>query len=101
MNSWFVLWLILSSAGIFFVYRIGLRIERRHPNVSLAFFVLFGPAMLVASWLAASQLAGLDQATCDEMDPSTERLHGVSPSEFRSRCIATQDNSEWLARRKL
>src|SRR5262245_9367907 len=100
MDSWFVLWLILSSAGIFFVYRVGLRVERRSPNIGLGFLVLFGPAMLVAGGLAASQIAVVDHATCDEMDPSTERLHGVSPSEFRSRCIATQDNSEWLAIRR-
>src|SRR5215475_9720029 len=102
MNNWPVLWLTLSSVGIFCVYRIGRRIERRAPTVGLAFFVVFGPAILVASGLAASRMAVDARATCEEMDPSTERLKGISPSEFRVRCIATQDNSAWLAlQRKL
>jgi len=94
-------WMALSGIGIAIVYRIGLRIERWSPALSLTSLVLLAPAVLVASWMAANQVVRVDQATCEEKDPSADRLSGMSPIEFRSRCIATQDISEWLALRKL
>lgn len=102
MSSWPILWFVFSAVGIFLVYWMGMCIERRSPAMALAFLVMFGPGILVASGFAASQIAVGDNATCEELDPSADRLKGITPSEFRLRCIATQDNSQWLAwRRKL
>jgi hypothetical protein len=93
----YVVWMALSAVGIAVVYRTGLRIERWSPTVGIVYLVLLAPAAMIGSWVAAHQIVGADQATCEEMDPSADRLSGMSPSEFRSRCIATQDNSRWIA----
>jgi hypothetical protein len=98
---WLLIWIALSAAGIALVYRAGLYVERRSPTLGLVFLVTLAPAGPVAGWIGANQLVGVEQAGCEELDPAPDRLHGLSPSEFRSRCVATQDNSEWLARRKL
>jgi hypothetical protein len=97
----FVAWIAFSAIGIAIVYRIGLRIERWSPAIGIVYLVLFAQAAMIGSWMAAHQIVGADQATCEEMDPSADRLSGMSPSEFRSRCIATKDNAGWIAFRKL
>ena len=97
----FVAWIAFSAIGIAIVYRIGLRIERWSPAIGIVYLVLFAPAAMVGSWMAAHRIVGADQATCEEMDPSADRLSGMSPSEFRSRCLATKDNAGWIAFRKL
>jgi len=93
-------WIGLFAVGIALVYATGRRFERRWPVLSLVYLILLASAVLIASWMAAERIAGIEYASCEEMDPSAERLNGFSPSEFRARCIATQDNSEWLARRR-
>jgi hypothetical protein len=89
-------WTALGAAGIAAVYSIGLRLERRSPALSLAVLVLLAPAVLIASWMAAHKIVRVDQATCEEKDPAAGRLSGMSPTEFRVRCMATKDVSEWL-----
>jgi hypothetical protein len=71
----------------------GLYIERQWPTLGLLYFVLSGPSVLVASWMVADQITGLERASCEEMDPDADRLNGMSPPEFRQRCIATLNES--------
>jgi hypothetical protein len=99
--SLLAVWMALSAVGIAVIYRIALRIERWSPAISFTSLVLLGPVVLIASWMAAHQIVRVDQAACEQMDPSVDRLRGMSPlPEFRAKCIATKDNSEWLALRK-
>ena len=99
--SLLAIWMALSAVGIAFIYRIALRMEQWSPTMSFASLVLLGPAVLIGSWIAAHQIVRVDQAACEVMDSSADRLRGLSPlPEFRARCIATKDNSEWLALRK-
>jgi hypothetical protein len=98
--SWFILWIIFASVGLILVYRVGLYIELRWPTLGLFYFVLSGPCVLIASWMVTDQIIGLEQASCEEMNPGADRLHGMSPSEFRQRCIATLNESAWLDWRK-
>lgn len=98
---WFAVWIACFGFGIAVVYRTGLRIERWSRTLGLAFLVLIGPSVPILAWLVAGQIVTVEQASCEELDPAADRLNGMSSSEFRVRCIATQDNSEWLARRKI
>ncbi len=98
--SWLILWIIFASVGLILVYRMGLHIERRWPTLGLLYFVLSGPGVLVASWMVTDQITGREQNSCEEMDPSADRLNGMSPSEFRQRCIATLNESASLDWRK-
>jgi hypothetical protein len=98
--GWFVVWIILSGVGLTAVYRTGLLIERKHPGLSVFYFVLLSTGVLVASYVTAVRLIGIDQVSCEEMDPSEARLRGASPSEFRARCIATQNSFESINWRK-
>jgi hypothetical protein len=97
--SLLTVWLVLSAAGIALVYRIGIYLERWSHATSVVCLVLLAPAALIGGCVAAHQVVRLDLATCEEMDPSVDRLSGMSPSEFRARCIATKNNSDWLALR--
>ncbi|WJR81158.1 hypothetical protein [Bradyrhizobium sp. NP1] len=94
-------WIALSAGGIAVVYRVGLYIARWSPAVSIACLVVLSPPVLVGAWMVAHQIVRVEQASCEERDPSVERLSGMSPAEFHARCIATRDNSEWLALRRL
>ena len=99
--SLLAIWMALSAVGIAFIYRIALRMEQWSPTMSFASLVLLGPAVLIGSWIAAHQIVRVDQAACEVMHSSADRLRGMSPlPEFRARCMATKDNSEWLALRK-
>ncbi|MBR0696552.1 hypothetical protein [Bradyrhizobium lablabi] len=98
--AWLVVWIALFAIGIALVYLTGVRIERSSPSAAVVYLVVLGCAVPVASWSAAQYVVQIEQASCEELDPSPERLNGASLSEFRTRCIATQDNSEWLGRRK-
>jgi hypothetical protein len=99
--SWLAVWITFSAFGIALVYHTALWIERWSSALSLAYLVMLAPTALIVSWVITDHIVGLEHASCEELDPSSDRLHGASPSEFRARCIATQDNSEWLVRRKL
>jgi hypothetical protein len=92
-------WTALCAIGIAVVYRIGVCVERRSPPLSLALLVLLSPAVLIASGIAAHQIVRVEQATCEEKDPRADRLSGMSPMEFRARCMATKDVSEWMRHR--
>lgn len=98
--SLIVFWIVLSSIGLTVVYRTGLRIERCCPTISLLYFVLLGQGVLIASCITAFQAVGVEQASCNENSPNTDRLNGMSPSEFRARCEATRNNFEALDWRK-
>jgi hypothetical protein len=100
-SAWIALWIAFSLFGLAAVYATGLRIERWSPALGLLYLVLLGPAVPIVGWVTADHVMRVEHASCDEPDPGADRLNGMSPSEFRSRCIATQDNSEWLARRRL
>jgi len=89
------------SFGMAVVYRTGRRIERWSRTLGLAYLVLIGSSVPILAWLTADQVVTVEQASCEELDPAVDRLNGMSPSEFRVRCIATQDNSDWPARRKI
>lgn len=93
-------WIVLSAFGVALVYFSGLWIERWSSALGLTYFVMLAPAALIAGWVAADQVLRVDHANCKELDPSPRRLQGASPLEFRARCIATQDNSEWLVLRQ-
>src|SRR5262245_45658224 len=97
---WLAVWTACFGFGMAVVYRTGLHIERWSRALGLAYLVLIGPSVPILAWLAADQIVPSEQASCEELDPAADRLSGMSPSEFRVRCIATQDNSEWLALRK-
>jgi hypothetical protein len=97
--SWFIL-ILFASVGLILVYRMGLYIERRWPTLGLFYLVLSGPVVLVASWMVTDQITGPERASCEEMDPGADRLSGMSPSEFRQRCIATLNESASLDWRK-
>jgi hypothetical protein len=99
--SWIVCWIVLSCIGIIGVYRAGRSIERWLPNMSLFYFVLVSTGVLVASYVTAVRLVGVEQAGCEELDPSADKLLGSTPSEFRQRCIATQNDYESINLRKL
>ena len=62
----FVAWIAFSAIGIAIVYRIGLRIERWSPAIGIVYLVLFAPAAMIGSWMAAHQIVGADQATCED-----------------------------------
>jgi hypothetical protein len=82
--SLLAIWMALSAVGIAFIYRIALRMERWSPAMSFASLVLLGPAVLIGSWMAAHQIVRVDQAACEVMDSSADRLRGMSPlPEFR------------------
>jgi hypothetical protein len=98
--TWLLVWASLFVIGITLVDYTGRRIERWSPALSLICVVLLSPVVVIGSWVFAHQIVSVRQASCDEMDPTAEQLNGMSPSEFRTRCIATQDNSEWLGLRK-
>lgn len=98
--SWVVLWIAFSSLGILLVYRIGRRMEDRRPTIGLLFLALLGPTVLVVSGVVARHVAGAEQADCKEAEPSADRLNGSSFAEFRIRCLATLNSSEWLDWRK-
>ena len=98
--GWFVFWIILSGVGLTAVYRAGLLIEQRYPNASVFYFVLLSTGVLIASYVTAVRLVGTEQVSCEELDPSEVRLLGASPSEFRERCIATQNRFESINWRK-
>ena len=98
--AWMIVWLALFSAGIALVYWTGARIEQSYPSLAVVYLVSFGAAVPIASWVATQHIVRIEQAGCDELDPSLDRLNGASLAEFRTRCIATQDNSEWLGRRR-
>ncbi|MBR0873472.1 hypothetical protein JQ633_24155 [Bradyrhizobium tropiciagri] len=98
--AWMIVWLALFVAGLVLVYWTGVRIERSSPSLAVVYLVTFGAAVPIASWVATQHIVRIEQAGCDELDPSLDRLNGASPAEFRTRCIATQDNSEWLGRRR-
>ena len=98
--SWFVCWVILACIGIIAVYRTGRSIERWWPTMSLFYFVLLSTGVLVASYVTAFRLVGVEQAGCEELDPSADKLLGSTPSEFRQRCIATQNDFESINWRK-
>jgi hypothetical protein len=68
--SWFVCWIILSCIGIIGVYRAGRSIERSLPNMSLFYFVLVSTRVLAASYVTAVRLVGVEQAGCEELDPT-------------------------------
>jgi len=88
--GWFeILVVIFFIAGILLTYRLGLFVELRWPAVSGPFSVLLGLAALVVSWMAAVHVTGKEQAGCNEVYVTTDRLNGSSRSEFRERCIAT------------
>ncbi len=70
--SWFVCWIILSCIGIIGVYRAGRSIERWLPNMSLFYFVLVSTGVLVTSYVTAVRLVGVEQAGCEELDPSAD-----------------------------
>lgn len=97
---WLAVWIACFGLGMAVVYRTGLRIERWSGALGLTYFVLMGCSVPILAWLAADQIATVELASCEELDPTADRLKGMSPSEFRTRCIATHDNSDWLARRK-
>jgi hypothetical protein len=101
MLSFMILWFASSVAAFGVVYYVGLRLERWSPTLSLLYFLMLAPGVPIAGWLAAGRIVASGQAGCEEMDPTADGLEGMTPSEFRARCIATQDESEWLARRKL
>lgn len=98
--AWLVVWIVLFATGIALVYWTGVRIERCLPSAAVVYFVVLGATIPVASWVAARYIVQVEQASCEELDPSSDRLNGATPSEFRTRCIATQDNSKWLSRRQ-
>ncbi|GLR86799.1 hypothetical protein GCM10007857_35100 [Bradyrhizobium iriomotense] len=98
---WLAVWIACFGFGMAVVYRTGLRIERWSRTLGLVYLVLIGPSVPILAWLAADRIVTVEQASCEELDPAADRLSGMSPSEFRVRCIATQDNSDWLARRKI
>jgi hypothetical protein len=98
--AWLVVWAALFAVGIALVYSTGVRTERSSSSVAVVYFVVFDSAVPVTSWLVAQLVVPIEPASCEELDPSPERLNGASPSEFRTRCITAQDNPEWLARRK-
>lgn len=98
--GWFVGWIILAWVGITAVYRTGRSIERRWPVASLFYFVLLSTGVLVASYVTAVRLVGVEQAGCEELDPSADKLLGSTPSEFRQRCIVTQNDFESINWRK-
>jgi hypothetical protein len=97
---WLAVWIACFGLGMAVVFRTGLGIERWSPALGLAYLVIIGPSVPIVAWLAADQIVTVEQASCAELDPAADRLNGMSPSEFRVRCIATQDNSGWLARRR-
>ena len=97
---WLAVWTACFGIGMTLVYRIGRHIERRSRALGLIYLVLIGSSVPILAWLAAAQIMPGAQASCEELDPAPNRLSGMSPSEFRVRCIATQDNSDWRARRK-
>ena len=93
--GWFEIWIVIFFiVGTVFAYRIGLLVELRWPAVSGPFFVSLGLTVLVASWMVAVQVTGKQQAGCDEVYVSMDRLNGSSRSEFRERCIATSKPSD-------
>ena len=67
---------------------------------SLFYFVLLSISVLVASYVTAVRLVGVEQAACEELGPSAGKLVGSTPSEFRERCIATQNYFETINWRK-
>jgi hypothetical protein len=99
--TWLLVWASLFVVGITLVDYTGRRIERWSPALSLVYLVLLSPVVLIGSWVVAHQIVSVRQASCEELDPTAVQLNGMSSSEFRARCIATQDNSEWLGLRKL
>ena len=98
---WLAVWIACFGLGMAVVYRTGTRLEVWSHALGLTFLVLIGSSVPILAWLAADHFVTVEQASCEELDPAAERLRGMSPSEFRVRCIATQDTSDWLARRKL
>jgi len=99
--SWFLCWIILSCIGIIGVYRVGRSVERWLPSMSLFYFVLVSTGVLVTSYVTAVRLVGVEQAGCEELAPSGDKLLGSTPSEFHQRCIATQNDFESINLRKL
>jgi uncharacterized membrane protein len=88
--GWFEIWVVIFFiVGIVFAYRIGLLVELRWPSIAGPLSVLLGLTVLIVSWMAAVQVTGKEQAGCDEVYVTTDRLNGSSRSEFRERCIAT------------
>ena len=88
--GWFEIWVVIFFiTGIVLTYHIGSFLEFRWPAVSGPFSVLLGLAALVVSWTAAVQVTGKEQASCNDVYITTDRLNGSSRSEFRERCIAT------------
>ena len=69
--------------------------------MSLFYFVLVSTGVLVASYVTAVRFVGVEQAGCEELDPSADKLLGSTPSEFHQRCIATQNDFESINLRKL
>ena len=94
-------WIACFGSGMAAVYWTGLRIERWSRALGLAYLVFIGSSVPILAWLAADQIVTVELASCEERDPAADRLNGMSPSEFRVRCIATQDNWGWRARRKI
>jgi hypothetical protein len=99
--SWFISWIILVCIGIIAVYSTGQAIERWWPTMALFYFVLLSTGVLVGSYVTAVRLVGVEQAACEELEPSADRLLGSTPSEFRQRCIATQNVFESINWRRL
>jgi hypothetical protein len=96
--GWFEIWVVIFFiTGMVLTYRIGLFIERWRPAVSIPLSVLLGLTALVVSWTAAVQITGKEQASCDDVYVTTDRLNGSSRSEFRERCVATMSRSNDLA----
>jgi len=93
-------WLILSGVGIALVYYVSTCIERWSHALGFVCLVSLGPAALIGGGIAAHHIVRLDVASCEERDPDLDRLSGMSPSEFRARCMATRDSGDWLTLRK-
>ena len=98
--SWFISWIILVCIGMIAVYSTGQIIERWWPTIGLLYFVLLSTGVLVGSYVTAVRLVGVEQAVCEELDPSADKLLGSTQSEFRQRCIATQNVLESINWRK-
>jgi hypothetical protein len=94
--SLLAVWVTLFAFGIAVVYHLGLRIERWSRDLGFACLVLLAPTVLIGTCIAAHRIVRVDQADCEEKAPSAARLSGMSPMEFRARCMATKDPGEWL-----